>query len=381
MHRNQPVKIFYRLCLVLLLICCGTLTASAAELTQRDWMTSLVDAAGWSFGLPDEPQDPDYINILNGNRDLRFEAEDVYDTARDSVSFMSFRNFGDFSGNGWLNGSRQASDVHLNILLPVDGTYLLQVRIRRGEHHVSVGGKVVTVTAEEMFTSLDIGTFQMQAGPQEITVTLPPGGSIDYISLRAPNLPSISPADGWQPDEPLTWETVQTTMAQLMQLAEVCPTEGSPQLYEAELLRDTEANVVDIPHLGTPSNGKWLRAGPTTVDVTFPLSLKKSGFYDLAIRVMGDPVTISVGGHQSLILNAKAYLDNYTYPALFFFAGKNDISVTIPPGGGVDWLSLTARKVTPGAVMTLLGLDQSGQPDSADIDTLTTLLASFGVKR
>ena len=39
-------------------------------------MISLVDATGWSFGLPDEPQDPDYINILNGNRELRIEAED-----------------------------------------------------------------------------------------------------------------------------------------------------------------------------------------------------------------------------------------------------------------------------------------------------------------
>ena len=38
-----------------------TFTASlgyAQELAQLDWMIALVDASGWSYGLPDEPQDP-----------------------------------------------------------------------------------------------------------------------------------------------------------------------------------------------------------------------------------------------------------------------------------------------------------------------------------
>jgi hypothetical protein len=68
-------------------------------------MIAIVDALGWSYGLPDEPQDPDYINILAGNREFRFEAEDIYDKDRDNVSVMSFVNFGDFSGKGWLHNA------------------------------------------------------------------------------------------------------------------------------------------------------------------------------------------------------------------------------------------------------------------------------------
>lgn len=356
-------------------------TVSADELTQRDWMVSLVDAAGWSYGLPDEPQDQDYLNILNGNRDLRFEAEDTYDKKRDSVSVVAFPNFGEFSGTGWLKGSRKATDVHLSFTLPVDGKYLLQAHLRRPGHVVKVAGQSIPVDAEQKFTRVDIGEFQMQAGPQEIIVTLPPGGAIDYINLQASTLAAITPADGWQADAPLSWEVVQTTMLQLLQLAEVFPA-GAPELhFEAESLQDTTAKVVDIPHLGAPSEGKWLRAGPAPVEVSFPLSLADSGFYDLALRVMGAPTIVTLGGHETITIEAKSYLDDYTFKPFFLFAGDSTITVTIPPGGGIDWLSLKGREVDATTAMTLLGLNQSGAPSPAEIDALTSQLAAFGTHR
>lgn len=381
MKRHLIRKFLSQFCLTSALLLLAGATSFATELTQRDWMVSLVDAAGWSFGLPDEPQDHDYINILNGNRDLRFEAEDCYDVERDSVSLMAFRNFGEFSGTGWLNGSRQPSDVHLNFTLPVDGNYLLQAQLRREGHTVKVGGKEIRVDAEQKFTRVDIGELFMQAGPQEIIVTLPPGGSIDYITLRATNLPAITPADGWQPEEPLGWEVVQTTMLQLMQLAELFPLETEALHFEAEDLKKTSAKVVDIPHLGVPSKGKWLRAGPAQVEITFPLELSSSGFYDLALRVMGAPTVVTIGGHETIRIEAKAYLDDYSFKPFFLFAGKNNISVSIPPGGGVDWLSLTGRKVDGATTRTLLGIDQSSPPTPTEIDTLTSQLAAFGINR
>ena len=74
----------------ILLLTFTALPGYAQELTQRDWMVALVDASGWSYGLPDEPRDPDYINILTGNRELRYEAEDVFSKDEDNVSIMSF---------------------------------------------------------------------------------------------------------------------------------------------------------------------------------------------------------------------------------------------------------------------------------------------------
>lgn len=378
-HLFRKFCFHLKIIMALLLLTGGT--AYAVELTQRDWMVSLVDAAGWSYGLPDEPQDPDYINILNGNRDLRFEAEDIYDLERDSVSVMSFQNFGAFSGKGWLNGSRKATDVHLSFILPVDGKYYFQAQLRRAGHTVKFSDQEVQVDADQNFSRVDIGEFDMQAGPQEIIFTLPPGGSIDYISLRASNLPRITPAEGWQPDEPLSWEVVQTTMLQLMQLADLFPPETPAMHFEAEDLEKTAAKIVDIPHLGVPSNGKWLRAGPVPVEITFPFNLGKSGFYDLALRVMGAPTVITVDGHETIRLEAKAYLDDYTFKPFYLFAGKSSISVTIPPGGGVDWLSLTGREVDAATTTTLLGLDQGSAPSPSDIDTLISQLAAFGINR
>ena len=100
-----------------------------------------------------------------------------------------------------------------------------------------------------------------------------------------------------------------------------------------------------------------------------------------------DQVRIIVGNHQEIVLEAKAYLDDYTFKALYFFAGNSNITVTLPPGGGVDKLSLTARQVDTALVISLLGLEprsgieQRDKPEGRDLDTLTSLLAAFGIKR
>jgi hypothetical protein len=63
------------------------------------------------------------------------------------------------------------------------------------------------------------------------------------------------------------------------------------------------------------------------------------------------------------------------------FAGVSNITLMIPPGGGVDKLTLTGRQIDTALVETLLGLEQQTHPDERDLDTLTALLAAFGVKR
>lgn len=387
MQRHRTMENIIRLCLALTFFLFSILPGYAAELTQRDWMITLVDTFGWSYGLPDEPQDPDYINILTGNRTFRFEAEDVYAQGEDNVSLMSFRNFGTFSGRGWLHGTREPTAVHLKFNLPIAGEYYLQAHLRQVGHQFSVGSEVKTVDAKQKFTKVAVGNFQLQAGEQEIILTLPQNGSIDYISLTAPNLAAITPADGWQPDAPLTWEVVETTMLQLLKLAELFPNAPTSLVIEAEDLAQTEAKEVTIPHLGQPSGGKWLRSGPMSTEIKFPVKLIERGFYDLSLRVMGNPISITVSDHQEIVLEAKAYLDDYTFKSLYFFAGDNNITVKLPPGGGVDRMSLTARQVDAPRVSTLLGLDplsgsvQRNKPENRDLDNLTSLLAAFGVKR
>jgi len=381
MQRQQSMIFNKHLYLTFVFLFCLALPGHAAELTQRDWMVALVDTIGWSYGLPDEPQDPDYINILTGNREFRFEAEDIYAKDEDNVSVMSFQNFGAYSGRGWLRSSREPTEVHLRYTLPLSGEYQIKAHIRLPGHEFSVDGTTQIVDAKSTFTLATVGTFQLQAGAQGITVILPPGGSLDYITLKAPNQPAITPADGWQPNEPLTWAAIQTTLLQLLDLAELFPSSTTPLIFEAEALAQSAIKVVDIPHLGHPSGGKWLRTGPLPAEAKFPIMLAESGFYDLSLRVMGNPINISVGGHQEISLEAKTYLDNYTFKTLFLFAGESNITLALPPGGGVDQLILTGRQIDTALVETLLGFEQRNKPESSNLDTLTSLLAAFGVKR
>ena len=357
------------------------LPVCAQELTQRDWMITLVDVSGLSYGLPEEPQDPDYINILTGNREFRFEAEDVFLKDEDNASVMSFQNFGAFSGQGWLNSTQEPTSVHLRFTLPISGEYLVKAQIRQAGHLFAIAGEQVLANAENKFKEVTVGRFKLQSGAQEFLVILPANGSIDYISLNAPNLAAITPDGGWQPDEPLSWQVLQTTLLQVWQLAELFPQDPTPLVIEAETLKQSDVKVVSIPHLGQPSGGKWLRAGDLPAEVRFPITLKESGFFDLSLRAMGNPIHISIGDHQTLLLEAKPYLDNFTFKSLFLFTGDSQITLKLPPGGGVDQLRLTGRQIDTTRASTLLDFEQKDKPEARDLDSLATLLAAFGIER
>lgn len=367
--------------LVLTLLVFSVRPACAAELTQRDWMVALVDTLGWAYGLPDEPQDPDYINILSGNRTLRLEAEDIYASGEDNVSFMAFRNFGAFSGRGWLQGSREATEVHLRFTLPVGGNYQLSANLRQTGHQFRMGETRVMADAGPDFTEVPIGSFEFQAGPQVITVTLPPNGSIDALNLTAPNLPAIAPLQGWQPDQPLTWEVIQVTLLQLFELAAFFPASEDPVLIEAEPFAQADAPAVSTPHLGQTSGEKWLRTGPRPATLSIPFTLPERGFYDLSLRVMGAPVKIIIGDHQEITFSAQPFLSDFVFKGLSFQNAESNIRITLPANGGLDRFILTRRKVDPTAAAILLGQAQGDQPTVNDLDTLTAKLAAFGVNR
>ncbi|HXC93557.1 MAG TPA: hypothetical protein VN652_06070, partial [Geobacteraceae bacterium] len=76
--------------------------APATAVTQLVFAQKLVDALGWGEGLPDNPGEKDYFAILGGNRNFKFEAEEVYDRQSDSVVVRDYPLFGAFSGKGWI---------------------------------------------------------------------------------------------------------------------------------------------------------------------------------------------------------------------------------------------------------------------------------------
>ncbi|MCM2264121.1 MAG: hypothetical protein NDI73_02905 [Desulfuromonadales bacterium] len=351
---------------------------SAQALTQRDWMIVLVDGLGRSFGLPDSPQPDDYLNILQGKRNLRFEAENVH-SEDDEVSTLSFLNYGPFSGSGWLLGTSRPTAVHLRFVLPLDGRYRLSVAVHLPGHTLKVGAQGFTADGDaQKFSKVEVGEVALTAGHQEIIVTLPPGGALDYFELAAPNLPPIAPDGGWQPNVALTWDALAVTAVQALHLEKELPLTERSLAVEAETLSETGgAQVVEDAHLGRPSGGRWLRTAAQAAKVGVPLEIAQGGFYDIDLAVMGAGIDLLINGQQSLAIEGKPYLAAVTTPPVFLPKGPNHLEITLPPGGGLDRIAAKARQSDLTALTAALGLTLAGDaPTSADLDRLTARLSS-----
>ena len=222
-----PALVLSCLCLILWSV------PAAATLTQRQWMHDLVDAMGWSYGLPDQPEDADYRAILDGNRTFRFEAETIFDK-KDIVSVSKLRNFGPFGGSAWLEGISTPTPVQLQFLLPLAGTYRLRVNLRGAEHRFRIGKEQITVEGKNHWSLVDLGTHPFAAGPQQIEDLLPPDGGLDAIELEAPPWPAIRPRDGWRPEAALTTTDLAVTSLRLLGIEDALPATDRTLTIEAE---------------------------------------------------------------------------------------------------------------------------------------------------
>jgi hypothetical protein len=377
MRKRSSIRI--RTLLVAAALIFGLAPSPAHALTQHDWMVTLVDALGRSFGLPDTPVPEDYLNILSGKRNLRFEAEET-GSPDDSVSKMALPNFGPFSGKGWLLGISRPTDVHLTLTVPLDGNYRIAVALRSPGHIVKIAGQTFQADGPAgKFELVDLGEVALTAGPVLMVITLPAGGALDFVTLTAPDLPPIAPDRGWQPTEPLTWEVLATTMVQTLHLAEQLPLSAEPlPAIEAEILQETGgARLVEDTHLGAPSAGRWLRTSVQAATVQVPLTMAEGGFVDLTLTAMGGPITVRVNQHLELTVTAKAFLDEVMVPPIYLPGGENQLTITLPPRSGLDRIRIWPRQSGLAALAEALQLTVPEEPPTpADLDRLYPRLAT-----
>ncbi|MDZ4184369.1 MAG: hypothetical protein U1D97_05240, partial [Desulfuromonadales bacterium] len=186
--------------------------ATERPLTQRDLMTNLVDTLGYSFGLPDTPQDSDYNELLAGGRSFRFEAE-TFRNPEDLVAVNSFSSFGEFSGPGWVSAISTPTRMRMNFLLPQAGTYRLFAAVRLPGHTLMLEGQSWQIDDNfPNFTRVDLGEIVLNAGMKELAIAMPANGSIDYVELIAPPRAAIMPLAEWDLDAPLTYGDLAVTV-------------------------------------------------------------------------------------------------------------------------------------------------------------------------
>lgn len=367
-----------------ILLAGSALSADETSLpTQRQWMVNLVTTMGWSFGLPDTPEDSDYLNILNGRRQLRIEGEKTFQPT-DAVSVKRFQTFGDYSGEGWLSGLATSTSANLRFLLPLSGTYRLSVAVRRPGHQISIAGHTFTANGSQEFTRLDLGQVELSAGEQEVRIQLPPDGGFDYLELQAPDLVSIAPLTGWELERPVTLDTLAVTAIQVLGLEPLLPPGPEHMTIEAESSKKIiGAQITDIRHFGEPSDNSWLRAGTIPASVQLDFTPPKTGVYALTIRSRSEtPITAKLNNRQLLEAPPAAFLQNVSLGSVFLEQGNNTLTLNLPPRSGLDFLQISEQRSESADYRRLIGLPIAGiHPTPAQVDHLLALLVAIGTPR
>jgi hypothetical protein len=370
--------------LVMLLFLPGRPAAAMeSALNQKDWMVQLVEVLGWSYGLPDEPQDIDYQHILEGRRRFRIEAE-AHFHPDDEISVQQFQSFGAFSGQGWLSGIAAPTVAHLHFNLPLGGDFTVTAALRLAGHRIQIGGQTIEVNGEANFGRQLLGTFTLPAGAHEVELHLPPNSAFDYLEFAAPDLSPVQPVAGWQPAEPLTLAVMAETTAQILNLNHLLPPAGEPIAIEAETISafPTGAGIIQASHLGEPSGGAWVRAGALPAVLRLSFSRPQAGVCALQMRAAAEtPVTVTVNDSLSLQGVSPPYLETTPLGNFILPAGENMVDFRLPSRGGLDSFLLIPCG-GPDDFLRLAGLTGNSDPPApALVEKYLALLAAIGGSR
>lgn len=350
--------------------------ATERPLTQRDLMTNLVDTLGYSFGLPDTPQDSDYRELLAGGRSFRFEAE-TFRNPEDLVAVNSFSSFGEFSGPGWVSAISTPTRMRMNFLLPQAGTYRLFVAVRLPGHTLMLEGQSWQIDDNfPQFTRVDLGEITLNAGMKEMAIAMPANGSIDYIELIAPPRAAIMPLSEWEPDAPLTYADLAVTALRALDLQSLLPLQGESILLEAEEITQQESLRTDQRHLGEPHGGYWLRSGAGGGSVSLRFAVDRGAVYTLNLIAAGAKVlTGTLNTRNPWQADFPPYLQEKSIGTWYLPVGQHQLDIELPPRGGVDLLTLVKRRTTAEDYRILAGLPNDASVTAQNVNRLLTLLS------
>jgi len=355
---------------------------STASLKQFDLAKKLVDAFGWSEGLPENPAAKDYLAVLGGNRTFRFEAEEVFDRQSDAVSIRNSPLFGAFTGGGWLSGITTPTAVHFRVFIPISGNYTLKASARGDEQLWSIAGRAFKVKFSDSLQEGKIGQVFIPSGYLEFNTLIPPAAGIDNLLFTAPAHTAIEPAAGWNFSAPLTAATLAETASSLL---------GNEQLLPEDMtyaVKKIDASSAALPPgtqltenqvYGKPVAARWVRATQAAATLAIPVNIDSSGVYHFRIRCMGTEITAGFGARK-VTLPAKPYLEWVDFGTFRLPKGTHALEIQLPPSGGADLIELVRKLSTPAAYLAINKLavtaDAAVRPEELDA-VMKSLLEQF----
>jgi hypothetical protein len=333
---------------------------------QGDFARELVQFFGWAGGLSKEPKDRDYLQVLDGRRTFKFEAEKSYNSITDKVVVRKNELFGAYSGEAWLGGTTSPAKVNIKVFIPLAGDYLVSAMAKGDGQLWKIGDKKYKADSGGALTLTKITNIALKPGELELEITLPPEGGLDYIVFKAPDFTPLEPLDGWRFSEPLNKGTVAYVAASLLGLEEKLPADDKIKpisiiVSEMQGL-PTSLTLSDIRYYGKFSAKYWVGAGNMSAELDIPFTLPQSGIYDLKLRCMGKPFTGTIDGNPVKI-DATSSLNWAELGLQRLSDGKHNLRVKIPAYGGIDALEIQPKKASPEAFMSLVGI--TGDPNAA----------------
>jgi hypothetical protein len=351
------------------------------KLTQRDLMLGLVEGLGWSFGLPDQPEEIDYLKILNGNRTFRIEIEKQI-APETRIVIEEIFSFGDFSGQGWVRVPNRPTDLSVFFNLPLSGNYSVKARLLRSNHIIRIGDVTLEADGENRLTDVDLGNVYLQAGKQEISLALPPLGGIDFIELEALPITAIAPTAGWSLDQRLSFDDLAITAIQILGLHSTLPKRGEDLILEMEDYPLPENSKLSTNrYLGIPNNGKWVSIGSAPVTYGIDVDVPSKGVYDLTVNCVGKEEISGMVNSQPFRLLPENRFAAKQAGGITLDQGQTPLSLHLPPRCGLDQIVLSPRASDPDDFRRLTGLPLVGNPSLAQFNNFINLLATFGITR
>ena len=364
-------------CSFFLAVLPAPILAVERPLTQRDLMINLVDTLGYSYGLPDTPQDSDYIQLLAGGRSFRFEAE-TYRHPDDLVAINNFSSFGEFSGLGWVSAISAPTKLRMEFLLPHTGTYRFFTAVRLPGHTLMLEDQSWQINENHpRFQRIDLGETFLNAGMKELTIAMPANGSIDYIEFLAPPLVAVTPlTEWWEPDAPLTYADLAVTVLRALDLQSLLPLSGESILIEAEESSADQSFRTDQRHLGEPHGGFWLRSGAGGGIIPLPFPIETAAVYTLNLTAAGaKSLSGTLDERESWQADFPPYLKENSIDTWFLSPGQHELKIELPARGGVDLLTLLKRRSTAEDYRILAGLPAGDSVATNEVNRLLTLLS------
>lgn len=146
---------------------------------------------------------------------------------------------------------------------------------------------------------------------------------------------------------------------------------------EAEDYYDRQSDRVVVrnyPLFGAFSGKGWVHGPNTQTAVHFRFFVPISGKYAVKVSTKGDDQLWSIAG-KAFKLNGGSNLKESSLGEIFIPAGLLDFNAVIPPGGAIDYITLTAP--TYAAVEPVAGWHPSAPLTGGELDEITASLLAL----